>query len=140
MVAVLAPMVDIAGLSCVCPMALGYRSPPLVVISSVAACSVCLSREAGSAAALQHGPSEALHDEMALRDCLATVQVVSLKKKPQSEGSSFQAMAAAPQVHPHLTSAAMRAQAQAAQPLPTAKVDTLQRICCQLTICPMRPA
>ncbi len=77
---------------------------------------------------------------MALRDCLATVQVVSLKKKPQSEGSSFQAMAAAPQVHPHLTSAAMRAQAQAAQPLPTAKVDTLQRICCQLTICPMRPA
>ena len=54
------------------------------------------------------------------------MQVVSLKKKPQSEGSSFQAQAAAPQVHPHLTSAAMRAQAQAAQPLPTAKVCALQ--------------
>lgn len=54
------------------------------------------------------------------------VQVVSLKKvHPQSEGSSFQAQAAAPQVQPHLTSAAMRSQAQAAQPLPTAKVCPL---------------
>ena len=55
--------------------------------------------------------------------------MVSLKKLPQQgKGSSFQAQAAAPQMHPHLTSAAMRAQAQAAQAQPTAKVGTFQHM------------